>query len=73
MLEFWKNNVEGGNVLTTTSTSAKYGSIYDNNGNIIKENIKRAEANTFEVEDKIQEIKDTNDLDKDFLNKSLIY
>lgn len=69
MLNSWKNNIEGGNVLTTTSTSNKYSSIYDNNGNIIKENVKRAEANTFEIEDKIQEIKDTNDLDKDFFKQ----
>lgn len=69
MLESWKNNIEGGNVLTTTNTNDKYGSIYDNNGNIIKKNIKRAEANTFEVEDKIQEIKETNDLDKDFFKQ----
>lgn len=69
MLNSWKNNIEGGNVLTTTSISNKYSSIYDNNGNIIKENVKRAEANTFEIEDKIQEIKDTNDLDKDFFKQ----
>lgn len=44
MLESWKNNVEGGNVLTTTNTSGKYGSIYDNNGNIIKKNVEKAKT-----------------------------
>lgn len=66
MLESWKNNVEGGNVLTTTSTKEKYGSIYDNNGNIIRENIRKAKTSFLNIRRILKGIKNINELDKNF-------
>lgn len=66
MLESWKNNVEGGNVLTTTSTSAKYGSIYDNNGNIIKNNVERAEDLFRELREELKETENKKELKESF-------
>lgn len=66
MLESWKNNIEGGNVLTTTSTKEKYGSIYDNNGNIIRENIRKAKTSFLNIRRILKGIKNINELDKNF-------
>lgn len=62
MLDSWKNNVEGGTVLTTTSTSDKYGSIYDNNGNIIKENVKSAKTLYWKLFREFNNLKDNRSL-----------
>lgn len=66
MLESWKNNIEGGNVLTTISTSAKYGSIYDNNGNIIKNNVERAEDLFRELREELKETENKKELKESF-------
>lgn len=66
MLESWKNNIEGGNVLTTTSTKEKYGSIYDNNGNIIKNNVERAEDLFRELREELKETENKKELKESF-------
>ena len=68
MLESWKNNIEGGNVLTTTSTKEKYGSIYDNNGNIIKENVEKAKSLFWKLNEEIKNTKNSSDFNEEFFN-----
>lgn len=68
MLESWKNNIEGGNVLTTTSTKEKYGSIYDNNGNIIKENVGKAKSLFWKLNEEIKNTKNSSDFNEEFFN-----
>lgn len=68
MLNSWKNNIEGGNVLTTTSTSGKYGSIYDNNGNIIKKNVEKAKTLFWKLNEEIKNTKNSSDFNEKFFN-----